>query len=198
MRESEQQAPCERSPGAFCCLLDMTTPKKPSADKTTTNGKGVGGRPSKYKPEYDEQAGRLCMLGATDAEMADFFGISVRTLYRWKTESESFCQALNIGKEHADARVKRSLYMRATGYDFTEQQAFKVKVSQHEEKVEVVDVDRHMPPDTTAAIFWLKNRDPRNWRDRVEHTGADGGPITVAAVDLTDDELAAIAAGRRI
>lgn len=158
----------------------MTTKTTRSAQSTKTAGgkdASKGGRPSKYKPEYDEQAGRLCTLGATDAEIADFFGVSVRTLYRWKVESETFCQALNIGKEHADARVKRSLYMRATGYSFTEQQAFKVRRGPNEEAVEVVDVDRHLPPDTTAAIFWLKNRDPKNWRDRVEHTGADGGAI---------------------
>lgn len=149
-------------------------------------GKGAskGGRPSKYQPEFAAQAAKLCTLGATDAELADFFAVSVRTLYRWKLESDEFCQALNVGKEHADARVKRSLYMRATGYDYTEQQAFKIKAGPNVDKVEVVDVDRHAMPDTTAAIFWLKNRDPKNWRDRMEHTGADGGAIeTVSRIE---------------
>lgn len=51
------------------------------------------GRPSKFKPEFIEQAEKLCKLGATDLEMADFFEVDVRTLYRWKADNESFCHA---------------------------------------------------------------------------------------------------------
>lgn len=138
------------------------------------------GRPTLFKPEYVEKAQKLANLGLTDAEMAEWFEVSERTLHRWKIDSEEFCQALTIGKDHADERVKRGLYQKATGFDFTEQQAIKVKVSQYEERVEVVDVVRHQPPDTTAGIFWLKNRDKANWRDKheVEHTGDFGDAET--------------------
>jgi hypothetical protein len=127
-----------------------------------------GGRPTSFKPEYVQQAEKLSALGLTDAEMADVFGVAVRTLHRWKTDSEEFCHALKSGKSHADERVVRSLYQKATGYDYIEQQAIKIKVAQYEERVEVVDVERHAPAETTAAIFWLKNRKPSEWRDKTE------------------------------
>jgi len=126
------------------------------------------GRPSDYKPEYAEQAAKLCALGATDDEMADFFGIHRSTLYRWKLDHPDFCDAIKAAKEVADERVERSLYQKATGYDYTEEQAIKVKLEQHREEVEVVEVRKHSPADTTAAIFWLKNRRRDLWRDKTE------------------------------
>jgi hypothetical protein len=126
------------------------------------------GRPSDYKPEYAEQAVKLCRLGATDIELAEFFDVSVRTIHRWKSEYEEFCHSIKAGKEHADNRVERALYERASGYAFVEQQAIKVKTGQYTEAVEVVDVERQMPPETPACIFWLKNRKAAEWRDKVE------------------------------
>lgn len=139
------------------------------------------GRPTKYKPEYCEQAEKLCRLGATDVELADFFGVSVRTLHRWKIESEEFCHSIKAAKAEADDRIERALYERASGFEYKEQQAIKVKVGPHEEKVEIVDVERMAPPDTTAMIFWLKNRRPENWRDKVDHTLAnpDGSALNL-------------------
>lgn len=137
------------------------------------------GRPSSYKPEFAQQAEKLCALGATDSEIADFFEATVRTLYRWKLDHPDFCHALKVGKDITDDRVERSLMERATGYRFVEQQAIKVKVAGGGEEVQVIDVERAMPPDTTAMIFWLKNRRRDTWRDRHEHTGADDGPINL-------------------
>jgi len=137
------------------------------------------GRPSEYRDEYAAQAEKLCMLGATDSELADFFEVSVRTVHRWKLDHEEFCHSVKSGKEKADERVERSLYQKATGYNYTEEQAFKVKVAQHKEEVEVVEVERHAPADTTAAIFWLKNRRKEEWRDKIDHSlsAPDGGPV---------------------
>jgi hypothetical protein len=125
------------------------------------------GRPSGYKKEYAKQAAQLCALGATDDEMAEFFGVHRATLYRWKLDHKDFCDAIKSAKDVADERVERSLYQKATGYEITEQQAIKVKVG-GEEKVEVVDIHKHIPADTTAAIFWLKNRRKEDWRDKTE------------------------------
>lgn len=140
------------------------------------------GRPTLYKPEFVAQAQKLCELGAIDIEIADFFEIHVGTLYRWKHEHEEFCEALKIGKTAADERVERSLYQKATGFDYIEQQAIKVKRAQHEEGVEVVEVRRHMPADTGAACFWLKNRRKDDWKDRQTLEGGDGGPLEVRIV----------------
>ena len=123
------------------------------------------GRPTKYKAEYVEQAKKLCQLGATDLEVADFFEVDVRTLYRWKGEHDKFCQALKAGKEKAAERVIRSLYHRAVGYTYD---AIQINVFQG---VPVITPHKeHVPPDVTAAIFWLKNRQPEKWRDKHEHS----------------------------
>lgn len=126
-----------------------------------------------YQDEYAEQARKLCELGATDSELADFFSVSVRTIHRWKHSHEDFCHSIKNGKELADERVERSLYQKATGYDFVEEQAIKIKVDQYKEEVEVVQVEKHSPADTTAAIFWLKNRRSGAWRDKQDGQQGD-------------------------
>lgn len=123
------------------------------------------GRPTQFDEAYIEQAQKLCLLGATDDEMADFFKVHRSTLYRWKLEHPDFCDAIKSAKAYADERVERSLYQKAVGYDVTEEQAVKVKADTHIEKVEVVEVRKHIQADTTAAIFWLKNRRSEDWRD---------------------------------
>jgi hypothetical protein len=125
-------------------------------------------RPTNFDEAYIAQAEKLCLLGATDDEMADFFGVHRATIYRWKLDHPEFCDAIKSGKAAADERVERSLYQKATGYDFTEEQAIKIKTAQHVEEVKVVEVTRHSPADTTAAIFWLKNRRKDEWRDKQE------------------------------
>lgn len=131
------------------------------------------GRPTAYDPAFAKQAAKLCDLGATDDELADFFEVHRSTIYRWKHDHPEFCDAVKTGKDVADERVERSLYQKATGYNVTEEQAVKIKVEQYREQVEVVQVDKHVPADTTAAIFWLKNRRSQDWRDKqeVEHAG---------------------------
>jgi len=133
-------------------------------------------RPSKYKPEYVAQAAKLCLLGATDIEIADFFEVDVRTLYRWKGEHEEFCQSLKAAKEVADERIERSLYARANGYEHDE-----VDIRVVNQEIVQTPIRKYYPPDTTAAIFWLKNRKPAQWRDKVETaiTGADGGAVNL-------------------
>jgi len=149
------------------------------------------GRPTEYSDDYVQQAEKLCRLGATDSEIADFFCVSTRTVYRWKLDHEDFCQALKAGKEEADARVERGLFQKATGFEYVEEQAFKVKLSATEERIEVVEVRRYAPTDTTAAIFWLKNRRPVQWRDKVETVHS--GSIEVMTKEQRDAAVAAAA-----
>ncbi len=143
------------------------------------------GRPSDFKPEYVQTAAALCEAGATDEEVAEEFGCSVRTLYRWKSQYPDFCQALKVGKSFADARVEHSFYHRAVGFRYKEQQAIKVKVGDGIEKIEIVEVERTVPPDASAGLAWLKNR--AGWNDRQELTGADGKDLLPA---LPPTELA--------
>lgn len=128
-----------------------------------------GGRPTKYKEEFSKQAEKLCLLGATDMELADFFEVSDRTIYRWQTQHPGFCQSLKAGKSEADDRVERSLYHRAVGYTFQSEKIVTVSMGNNQgSSVERVPVLEHVPPDTTAMIFWLKNRRAGDWRDKIE------------------------------
>lgn len=133
-------------------------------------------RPSKFKPEFVAQAEKLCKLGATDLEIADFFEVDVRTIHRWKGEHDEFCHALKNGKEVADERVERSLFARANGYEHDE-----IDIRVVGGDIVQTPIRKFYPPDTTACIFWLKNRRPAEWRDKVEqeHSGPGGGPIPV-------------------
>lgn len=134
------------------------------------------GRPSKYQPEVVEQAYKLCLLGATDKEMADFFGVAESTFNLWKKEHKEFSESLKRGKMIADANVANRLYQRALGYSHPEDKIFNDNGTPL-----IVPTTKHYPPDPTSAIFWLKNRRKEQWRDKQEHehTGADGGPIIV-------------------
>lgn len=140
----------------------------------------AGGRPSKYKAEYVEQAQKLTQLGATDAELADFFKVTISTISLWKVRHAEFSEALKLGKEVADKRVEGALYSRALGYSHEDTDVRVIKG-----KLVKTALIRHYPPDTTAAIFWLKNRKPEEWRDKqeTEHSGS----LTLGK--MSDDEL---------
>lgn len=123
------------------------------------------GRPTDYRPEFVEQGRKLCELGATDQELADFFDVDVRTIYRWKHDHDEFCQALKVGKDVADERVERSLYQKAIGY---EQDEVKIFMPSGAGEPVYAPFRAKVAPDTTAAIFWLKNRRSAAWRDKTE------------------------------
>ncbi len=165
--------------------------------------KSETGRPSSFKPEYIAAVETICARGATDVEIAEFFEVTPRTVSRWKLQHEEFCLALKTGKDIADERVQRSLFQRASGFAYVEQQAFKIKTIHYAdngkklsetEEIKIVDVERQAPPDTTAGIFWLKNRRKEEWRDvqSKEHSGPNGGPIEVSEAPRSpgDDRLA--------
>jgi hypothetical protein len=141
------------------------------------------GRPSSFKPEFVEQANKLCKLGATDPEIADFFGVSRTTINNWKHDHPEFLDALKSGKESADERVERSLYQRAIGYT---QDAVKIFMPAGADAPVYAPFVENVVPDTTAAIFWLKNRRPDQWRDKTQQevTGANGAPL-VPIINLT-------------
>lgn len=143
--------------------------------------RGVG-RPTKYLPEYCEQANKLCLLGATDKELADFFDVNQDTIYEWQEKYPEFSESIRAGKVKADALVAHKLHDRAVGAEWVEEQAFKVKRKWYdgndrpheEEEIVKVPVTRRAPPDTQAISLWLRNRKPDRWTDKaqIDHSGS--------------------------
>ena len=143
------------------------------------------GRPPSYKPEYAEQAEKLCRLGATDREIADFFDVSTPTIWRWAHKYDAFCNALRAGKDACDDRVERALYNRAIGYSHD---AVKIFMPASATAPVYAPYTEHVPPDVGAASLWLRNRRGAAWRDKQEHVHR------FKPEQMTDDDLAAIAA----
>ena len=137
------------------------------------------GRPSKYRDEFADQAKKLCLLGATDEELASFFEVSRATISTWKIQHPAFLDALKAGKELADATIADSLYQRAKGYSHPD-----VHISNYQGVITVTPITKHYPPDPTSMIFWLKNRRPDLWREKRE----EGAPGDIAGLlsDLID------------
>ncbi|WP_313707775.1 terminase [Atlantibacter hermannii] len=143
-------------------------------------------RPTKYQKAYAEQARKLCMLGYTDEQLADFFTVAVSTISKWKLDHSEFSEAVKKGKDLVDAEVVDSLYQRAMGYVAPD-----TDIRVIDNKIVKTQIKKHYPPDTAAAIFWLKNRQKKAWRDKIDHAieGADGGPVQV--VNYTPADYAA-------
>lgn len=121
------------------------------------------GRPTLYKEEFNEQVEKLCKLGATDNEIADFFDVDVSTINNWKQSHPEFFESIKKGKILADSNVADRLYQRALGFEHDSEE---IKVA--DGAVIRVPIRKIYPPDATAAIFWLKNRRSKEWRDKQE------------------------------
>ncbi len=121
------------------------------------------GAPTKFKDEFNEQVEKLCKLGATDDEIADFFNVDVSTINNWKISHPEFLESIKAGKILADSNVADRLYQRALGFEHDSEE---IKVADGE--IIRVPVRKIYPPDSTAAIFWLKNRRAKEWRDKQE------------------------------
>ena len=153
---------------------------------TDLNGNGNGvGRPTKYRVAMAQQAYHLALLGATDADIARALDVSIDTVGDWKHRHPTFLRALKAGKEAADGRVAKSLYHRAIGY---EHEAVKIVADAKTGSEHSVPYIERYPPDTVAAIFWLKNRRPDLWRDKqnVEHSGQIAGTGVLAVPTSID------------
>jgi hypothetical protein len=126
-----------------------------------------GGRPTLYQPEFHpQQAEKLALLMATDAEIADFFGITKETLYRWQEQHAEFSDSITRGKTIADAEVAEKLKFRALGYSHP---AVKIFMPQGATEPVYAPYTEHYPPDTNAASLWLRNRQRGRWRDQQDH-----------------------------
>lgn len=119
------------------------------------------GRPTRFEPEMCDQAHNYCLLGATNDDLADFFGVHPSTIDRWIAAHVEFRDAVKRGRVVADSRVARGLFDRAVGY---ERKIERVMIVRGEPKPVASTV--YYPPNVQACIFWLRNRRPGTWGDR--------------------------------
>ena len=121
------------------------------------------GRKSGFNEKVRETILRLIKDGKTEAQIAEVVGVCPRTLQNWKGKHIELMRAVRESKLAADELVEASLYSRALGYSHPETKAF-----MHEGCVIVEEITKHLPPDTTAAMFWLRNRQPSRWKEKTE------------------------------
>ena len=126
--------------------------------------------------------------GLTDEQIAGNIGINTSTLYDWKNKFPKISESLKKGKEVVDIQVENALLKRALGYTYKETTS---ECDENGELKVTKVVTKEVVPDTTAQIFWLKNRRPDLWRDKqnIEHSGQINNPFA----DLTTEELRKLA-----
>ena len=126
--------------------------------------------------------------GLTDEQLAEKMGINPATLYDWKNKHPEISEALKKGKEIVDIQVENALLKRALGYEYMEE---RVEISEKDGR-KVIQTTKTVPPDTTAQIFWLKNRRPDQWRDKP----VEGAPeVNQTEVDALTESLKELARG---
>jgi len=163
----------------------MATKKKNPKDKKKVGRKHKSLKQRLEKRTFDYDAiSRMAEEGMTDAQIANVVGVKRKdTIADWRREDPEFADALKKGKEISDSRVVKSLYKRTQGYEYEEVTTEVSDIlnvdgtSTGLRNRSVKRVKKQLAPDTTACIFWLKNRQTVDWRDRHEHTGGDGGPV---------------------
>jgi transposase len=128
--------------------------------------------------------------GLTDEQIAHNMGIAKTTLYDWKKKYPDISNALKRGKEVIDREVENALLKRALGYTYNE-------VTQEANEFGTLAVSKvvtkQVSPDVTAQIFWLKNRKPKEWRDRKETELSGNIGINNPYEGLTVEELRKLA-----
>lgn len=113
--------------------------------------------------------------GLTNEQIAHNIGVHIDTLFEWRKKYPEISESLKKGREVVDIEVENALYKKALGYNVPVKKAFKVKdviykdgkKVRETEKIEYATEEIHIPADTTAQIFWLKNRKPDKWRDKI-------------------------------
>lgn len=141
---------------------------------------------SSYKPSFVKLAKLLGEAGKTDAEAAEFFGVTRRTITNWKLNYPEFREALQIGKDVADARVEQSLYNMALGYFVDHEEIFVI-----EGKIVRVQTRKYIKASEVAALAWLNNRRSGEWQRNPEPAAPP--PAPPEQIDITPANARAIA-----
>ncbi|MBO5958876.1 MAG: helix-turn-helix domain-containing protein [Lentisphaeria bacterium] len=122
--------------------------------------------------------------GLTDEQIAKNIGIAPRTYYEWQERFPQFRQAIKKGKAPVDVQVENALLKRALGYEYEETITEIEEVEEGRQKKHIRRIKKHMPPDVGAIVFWLKNRKPGRWRDKIETAPEIGNELLQSLFDL--------------
>ena len=130
------------------------------------------GAPSSFKPEYCDLAGTFCRLGATNEDFGRMFDVTRRMIDYWMVDFPDFAAAIRAGRAIADANVAEKLHARAVGHSHPA-----LKIMRSGGQPLTVPYIQHYPPDTQACLFWLRNRRPQDWREKIEHEHSDASDM---------------------
>ena len=139
-------------------------PEKPKAKK------GAGGRATKYRKEYDQLAYEMCLMGATNAVMAEAFDVNESTIENWLKNYPTFATKVRAGKLFADGKVAAALYNRAVGQNVEEWR----ETMDKDGEIHNLKTTKQLPGEVNAQRFWLKNRQPDNWKENITVTDNEG------------------------
>lgn len=136
------------------------------------------GRKTKFDEKMVAEVESLTEKGLTDKQIAGRYNVDIRTVHNWKKKYPEFFHSLKKGKKTADDNIVKSLYHRALGYSHPE-----VHISNFQGQITKTLIVKHYPPDVTACIFWLCNRQRDNWKS-VNKEHVQENPNTPVTVDF--------------
>ncbi len=144
------------------------------------------GRPTKKNPSVVAKIYELARKGKTALQISKIIGINPSTIGHWMRMDIDFSIALRESRQEADELVEAATFKRALGYE----QTYTTQKLTNTGKVVTVEETVHIPPNPTSQLFWLKNRKPHDWKDRIDHEvgGKDGEPINIIIKDYTKKE----------
>ena len=156
---------------------------------------------SGWREDYIREVFFLTLMGATDVQIAQTFGVSVEALDKWKRSKPEFLRAMKAGKTEADAKVVHSLYLAAIGYSHPDQVVIANKVRKYDEKGRVIEerteplivnTIKNYPPNVTAAVKWLQARQPDVWGNKLRVEGKVDHSHKLDLSSFSEEELEVI------
>lgn len=143
---------------------------------------GKRGRKTGFDDTIQSTILRLIKEGKTEDQIAEIIGVCRTTLNNWKGKHPKFLYAVRESRQIADEMVEAALFGRAVGYSHAEE-----KVFCSDGVIVTHETVKHYPPDTTAAMFWLRNRQPDRWKEKTEGDVNVNNTLNVSA--LTNEQL---------
>lgn len=158
-------------------------------------------KPKSFTPKELRSIELLAKLGATTKQIAEYFRVREDTVHRWKLGHNGFIEAFDRGRLHADMKVANSLFKRAVGMTYIEEEYSAIELDgvpmPMEEMRKVKRTKRYLPPDVKAATTWLKSRQREQWLVTSEHVHKINGNVNHAHKLLQDIPVEELTEGAR-